>query len=142
MSAVKQGRRGRPEFKPTAAQRRAVSIAAGAGMTHEEIAIGMGIARNTLEKHFQAELSVVAYQRRLEVLGAMHKSAMKGSVAAQKAYIALTPAAAAPPIPKEEPMGKKAQAQADAVSAEKGTEWDDLIGVGASSNVVALRQGG
>lgn len=57
-------------------------------MAHEEIAIGLGIARNTLDKHFAAELSQVAYLRRLDVLVAMHKAAVRGKVAAQKAYVA------------------------------------------------------
>lgn len=122
----KINRKGRPEYQPTAAARRRVSIAAGGGMPHEEIAIGLGISRNTLEKHFQEELSVVANERRLEVIGAMHRSALKGNVAAQKAYLAMTPAPAAPPA-EEKPEGKKAQAQADAVTAQAGTEWADLL---------------
>jgi hypothetical protein len=123
----------RPEFKPTPAQRRKVAIAAGGGMSHEEIAIGLGIARNTLEKHFAAELSTGAYCKRLEVMEAMHRAAIKGNVAAQKAYVTLTPRAAAPPVPtpeagaKAEPLGKKAQAQADATTAQAGTEWETLL---------------
>ena len=123
---------GRPAFKPTPAQRRKVSVAAGAGMSHEEIALGLGIARNTLEKHFEQELPVGAYSRRLEVLDAMHRTAVKGNVAAQKAYVALTPAMAAPPVPAEKPKGKKEQAEADATSAARGTDWDDLLPPGVT----------
>ena len=123
---------GRPAFKPTPAQRRKVSVAAGAGMSHEEIALGLGIARNTLEKHFEQELSVGAYSRRLEVLDAMHRTAVKGNVAAQKAYVALTPAVAAPPVADEKPKGKKEQAEADAASAARGTDWDDLLPPGVT----------
>lgn len=123
---------GRPAFRPTPAQRRKVSVAAGAGMSHEEIALGLGIARNTLEKHFEQELSVGAYSRRLEVLDAMHRTAVKGNVAAQKAYVALTPAVAAPPVPAEKPKGKKEQAEADATSAARGTDWDDLLPPGVT----------
>lgn len=134
----KNTKRGRPAFKPTPVQRRKVSVAAGAGMAHEEIAIGLGISRNTLEKHFAEELSVGAYSRRLEVLDAMHRTAVKGNVAAQKAYVALTPAMAAPPVSEEKPKGKKEQAEHDATTAAKGTDWDDLIGAGA--NVTPLRK--
>lgn len=134
----KNTKSGRPAFRPTAAQRRRVSIAAGAGMAHEEIAIGLGISRNTLAKYFEGELSVGAYSRRLEVLDAMHKTAVKGNVAAQKAYVALTPAAA--PTPVEKPLGKKEQAQADAVTAAEGTGWDDLLPRGA--NVTPIRKAG
>lgn len=79
----------RPTYKPTAAQRRQVAIAAGGGMSHEQIALGMGIARNTLEKHFEAELSTGAYAKRLEVLQAVHAAAKRGNMAAAKAYLAL-----------------------------------------------------
>ncbi len=124
----------RPAFKPTAAQRRQVAVAAGGGMSHEEIAIGMGLARNTLEKHFAAELSAGAYAKRLEVLTAMHAAAKKGNMTAARAYLANEPRIAAPPAetkPAEpvrvEPLGKKAQAQADAVTAGRGTDWDRLL---------------
>lgn len=117
----------RPPFEPTPEQRKTVSIAAGGGMSHEQIAIGLGIDRKTLEKYFEAELSTVAYQRRLEVLDAMHHAAMKGNVSAQKAYLALEPAIAAPPAPKEPQLGKKEKAQADAKTAAVGSEWHDLL---------------
>lgn len=119
----------RPSFIPTKAQRRRVSVAAGGGMSHEEIALGLGISRPTLEKHFEYELSIGASQRRLEVLDAMHRTARKGNVAAQKAYMALVPVPAAPPeMPAESaPQGKKEQAQAAAVTAQTGTEWETLL---------------
>jgi hypothetical protein len=117
----------RPEFKPTSAARRNVAIAAGGGMSHEEIALGLGISRNTLEKHFQGELSYGANRKRLEVLEAMFDSARKGNVAAQKAYMALTPKPAAPPLELEQPKGKKEQAHADAKTAQVGTEWETLL---------------
>lgn len=127
----------RPTYKPTVATRRKVAIAAGAGMSHEEIAIGLGISRNTLEKHFEAELSHGAYAKRLEVLVAMHAAAKRGNVAAQKAYTAMPPPrAAATPLPADEPAagktktpakGKKEQAHADAMTAQAGTDWQDLL---------------
>lgn len=125
----KNAKSGRPAFKPTQVMRRKVAIAAGAGMPHEDIALGLGICRNTLEKHFQRELSEGAYSRRLEVLDAMHRAAVKGNVAAQKAYVALTPAVMAPPA-KEKPKGKKEQAEAAAAAAAVGTEWNDLLPAG------------
>lgn len=110
--------------------RKTVSIAAGGGMSHEEISIGLGIDRKTLEKYFEAELSTQAYARRLEVLDAMHGSAVKGNVAAQKAYLALNPKAAAPPQPAEPKppvLGKKEQANVDAKDAAVGTTWHELL---------------
>lgn len=129
-------KRGRPEFEPTKAQRDKVAIAKGGGMSHDEIALGLGVSRNTLEKHFAVELKAGAYAKRLEVMSAQHRAAKGGNVAAQKAYLAQTPwlepTAPQPqgdeaPAPKEPPKGKKEQAQADAVTAQAGTGWDDLL---------------
>jgi len=118
--------------------RRKVSIAAGAGMTHEEIAIALGISRPTLAKHFEVELSEVALKRRMEVFEAMHKAALKGNVSAQRAYAATVPTFAAPPEESEKPeaVGKKEQANRDAVTAAEGTDWGDLL---PSGNVVPMR---
>ncbi|MDN8617860.1 hypothetical protein [Variovorax ginsengisoli] len=124
----------RPPFKPTAAHRLRVSVAAAGGMAHEEIALALGVARNTLEKHFGLELSTVAHQRRMEVLVAQFRAAKKGNVAAQKAFLQNSPALAAPPVTKAAgeakkvaPLGKKEQAQADAVGAATNTEWAELL---------------
>ena len=127
----KNSKVGRPPYEPTKEQRKRVSVCAGGGMAHEEIALAMGISRNTLEKYFEAELSIGAYERRMEVVSAMHKAALKGNVAAQKAFLALDPALAAPPEPqpeKIEPLGKKEQAQADAQTAHlNDPEWAGLL---------------
>lgn len=116
------------EFEPTKKQRREVSIAAGAGVSHEEMALGLGISRPTLAKHFAYELTTGAYKRRQEVLNAMFKAAKNGNVAAQKAYAAMTPRVAAPPsLDEPAPEGKKAQRQADAKTAQVGTDWETLL---------------
>jgi AcrR family transcriptional regulator len=102
-------------------------------MTHEEIAIALGITKPTLYKHFEYELAEGAYRRRCEVLEALHKAAVDGNVSACKAYAALTPTLAAPPVPEEKPEdkppeGKKAQAQADAQTAHLADpEWASLL---------------
>ena len=100
-------------------------------MSHEEIAIALGVPRSTLEKHFEYELSVGAYRKRLEAIDAMHVAARAGNVAAQKAYLALTPRAAVTPLPKPEAApkgdGKKATAQAASVAAHVGTDWETLL---------------
>lgn len=126
----------RPAFKPTAAQKRTVSIAAGAGMSHEDIALGLGITRPTLSKHFEVELSTGANAKRLEVLVAMFAAAKKGNIAAQKAYMSTVPAIAAPPAAsdgagtspaKAARLGKKEQADVDAKQAGAGTGWGALL---------------
>jgi hypothetical protein len=107
-------------------------------MSHEEIAIALGIHRHTLDKHYQVELSTGALNRRAEVLDAMARTALKGNVSAQKAFLALTPTLAAPPREQEKPKGKKEQAQADAATAANGTEWGDLL----PGNVTPIRAAG
>lgn len=128
----KNAKSGRPAHKPTPVIRRKVTNAAAGGMAHEEIAIALGICRNTLEKHYEKELSTGALNRRAEVLDAMARTALKGNVAAQKAFLALTPTLAAPPVEQEKPKGKKEQQQADAVTAASGTEWEELLPKGVT----------
>lgn len=115
---------GRPALEPTDEQRERVAIAAGGGMSHEQIALALGIDRKTLEKHFEAELATGAYTKRLDQLVAMYQAGVKGNVAAQKAYLALEPGLAAPPE-KPEPIGKKEQQAKDATVAHVGTGWED-----------------
>jgi hypothetical protein len=129
-------KRGRKPFKPTPALRRKVANGAGSGMSHEEIALGIGIARTTLLKHFRRELSIGAYEKRLEMVDAMHRAGKRGNVAAMKAYLALTPQASAPPV-KPAKLGKKDQAQVDADEAPTGTEWGELL----PGNVTPIRRG-
>ena len=136
----KSAKPGRKAFRPTAVQRRKVTNAAAGGMAHEEIAVALGICRNTLEKHFERELSTGALGRRMEVLDAMARTALKGNVSAQKAYLAMTPTLAAPPVEPEKPMGKKDQANADAKGAQAGTSWDALLPT--HGNVTPIRQAG
>lgn len=129
----------RPTYKPTTVTRQKVAVAAGAGMAHEQIAIGLGISRNTLEKHFEKELSVGAYGKRMEVLLSLHQAAKKGSSSAAKAYLAAEPWLAAPPVPAQpdvpqvpvakpaQKLGKKEQAKIDASTAAHGTGWEGLL---------------
>lgn len=126
-------KRGRPAFKPTPAIRRKVAIAAGAGMRHQDIAIGLGISDDTLRKYFDHELSEGALAKRMEVVEAMRKAAIKGSSSAARLYLALEPELTAPPVPveadvkPEKPKGKKAAAEAEAPNAHIGTDWDKLL---------------
>lgn len=119
--------RGRPSFKVTPTIRNQVAIAAGAGMSHEDIALSLGTSRNTLEKYFEIELSIGAHKKRLEVVIALHRAAKKGNVAAAKAYTAALPRISAPPLESPGPEGKKAQANEAAKVAQVGTEWDSLL---------------
>lgn len=98
-------------------------------MSHEEIALALGISRNTLTKHFDVELSCGACAKRMETLDAMFKAAKGGNVTAQKAYIATVPKISAPAPEQTKPAktGKKEQAQADATTAQVGSDWESLL---------------
>lgn len=130
---------GRPPFVPTKRQREDVEIAAGGGMPHEHLATALGITTPTLRKHFAAELSTGAHRRRLDVIRARYKAAMQGRAGAIRQYLEDVPAFELPPDPEgpepaakeaAEPIGKKAQAQAEAQSAHVGTDWAEILGAG------------
>lgn len=106
---------GRPEFQPTAAQRKRVAILAAGGMAHEQIAAALRISRTTLLKHFDEELTKGAADRKAEVLDALFRAAKKGNVAAQKAFLQRAEGIA--PTGKSAALGKKAQAEAAAQEA-------------------------
>ena len=130
---------GRPPHVPTAASRRKVAIGAGGGMRHEDLATALGISRPTLELHYAHELSAGALSKRLEVLEGLHAAAKRGSSSAARAYLEAEAEFGVPPAPKEPAappeakpekvpaLGKKEQAQADALTAHVGTDWADLL---------------
>lgn len=109
--------------------------------------MALGINTDTLRKYYEAEMSVGASQRRMEVLQSQYQAAMKkGSTSAARVYLAAepqfvvppapldgppAPAAAPPPSPAPssigQPQGKKEKAAAEAVTAQAGTEWEGLL---------------
>lgn len=127
---------GRPEFTPTDEQRQNVEILIAGGMGLDEVAHAIGVAENTLKKHFPQEIKVARSKKRAEVLVAMFNSAKGGNVSAQKAFIALNGAASADedfvgrndPAPakpaKVSKLGKKEQAAEEAaIAAGGGDGW-------------------
>lgn len=114
-------------------------------MSHDDIALALGIARGTLEKHFAPQLSAGAAEKRMEVLSSLFTSATKrGNTSAAKAYLEHAPQPAGagakgestPPAPKARPSGKKAIAQQDATTAQQGTGWEGIL----PDNVTPIRQ--
>ena len=106
---------GRARKKQQTTLGKRVSIAAGAGMPHEEIATALDMTRKDLE--------------RLELVEALHASALAGNVAAVKAYTALSIKSAGVPLPEvsAEKVGKKEQRNVDAKTAQNGTGWEGLL---------------
>lgn len=139
--AAKRGP-GQPPHAPTEQDRERVATLAGGGMSHEAIAMVIGVSRPTLEKHYERELSVGAFECRAEVIEAMRLAALKGNVSAAKYYLQFEPGLAAPPLPEEapsegpsKPLGKKAQQAEEAKTATTGSEWEGLL----PGNVVPIR---
>lgn len=100
-------------------------------MAHEQIALAIGIARGTLLEHYHHELTEGACKRRMEVVEAAHRAALKGNVSAQRLLLGMEPEIGVPTAAqegKDEPkVGKKEQANRDAVGAENGSGWEGLL---------------
>jgi AcrR family transcriptional regulator len=138
-------KRGRKEFKPTAAQRRKVELYRFAGMSEEDIASAIGCSRPTLTKHFPEELAVGAAKKRAEAMDLLWKAARgrKPNVAAIKKLIeigALADAAGAtgdsqkPAVPNNGKLGKKQLAQIAATQVGgEGSEWGNDLDPPAGS---------
>lgn len=68
-----------------------VQILAGAGWPERDLALLLGIARETLRKCFEDELTLGRLRCRAEVVEALYRAASAaGNVSAQKAWLQLT----------------------------------------------------
>ena len=131
------GGRGRPPHIPTTENRNKVIVLQAVGRTDDEIAAALGISKPTLRKHYFSEMkSRTAARFRVEaaMLTVLMTQAGDGSVPAIKELDRHLERARRREIERQfadrpdEPMGKKAAADAAAMGAGLGTEWgDDLI---------------
>lgn len=145
MEKQKRGR-GKPPFKPTAAQKAKVRLWIAGGMTKSGIAEALGIARDTLDKYFAFELLNGAQTELAGNLELLKKAARKGNVTAMKFLDAKFAATAAQagfeskstedvPPPRVPKMGKKEEAAVAAETAGQGSGWqNDLIPPGFKPN--------
>lgn len=131
-SAGEKRGRGRPKFEPTPELCKKVELRAALGWAEEDIAREIGVAENTLRKHFAEELRF----GRLKVLGEnldrIRDAADSGNVSAMKYLderMRVQPVgrSSTVPMPKPEKLGKKQEAQRDAASDGAGTGWADVI---------------
>lgn len=132
----------RPPHKPTIATKRRVSICAAHGMAKVRIALALFIDVKTLEKYYEAELTVGAAKRQAEVLEAQFAKAKEGSTAAAKAFLAKTefppldeqeaPQPALVAMARDEKLGKKQQRLIDAQTAADGTDWEKVLPTGST----------
>ena len=76
--------KGRPQFQPTAEQRRLVAVLTGMLVPIETIAenVGPGISTPTLRKHFKQELRIGREQLLVQLKVGIYRQAQNGSVRA------------------------------------------------------------
>lgn len=122
---------GRPEFEPTQRQRDDVQLWAADGWTEIRMARQLGIAKNTLRKHFAEDIEFGADRVRTAALRDLKRGSAQGKTAASRTLLELSGTAPPPRGEDSEPpapvLGKKAQADVAAQTAEIGTDWADLV---------------
>ena len=131
--------RGRPAFKPTAAQRRTVEQMISCGDSKAMIARAIRIDADTLDKHFAEELLNGAAKKRREVLDMLYRGAKKGNATLIRRLEEMTRIAGAkedfeqlekpkgqtvPPARAVRP-GKKEIVHQEALAAGIGSEWEE-----------------
>lgn len=124
-------RAGRPEHVPNAESRDRVQVLAAGGMAQWQIAAALDISVPTLALHYEPELQFGRSRKRAAALEALFQAGVEGkNVSALKAFLALSTELQDAPSPKPakiEPLGKKEQAMAAAITAGRGTDWANLL---------------
>lgn len=137
----RRGAGGRKRYKASDRDREKVAVLVSSGMTVDEISRVMALSEPTLRRHYAAEIETGALRKRADVLVALHRTALKGNVAAQKEAIAIMDRARleqlqdqvrgkATPKPEAastDPIGKKEQAQLDAHNVVEVSDWANLV---------------
>lgn len=83
MAGKKPGR-GRPSFKPTDENKELVRQLVMVGVSHEQIAMAIGIGARTLYRYFREELDTAACQANAKVAQSLfHNAVVENNVAAQ-----------------------------------------------------------
>ena len=113
--------RGRPPYEPSPKDRRIAEAMAGWAMPQERIARVIGIEAKTLRKHFAEELEIGSAkleaqlaQDLLRIAQGQDRQALIATIFALKSRFGRVEAG---PEPKDPPLGKKAQRQANAENA-------------------------
>ena len=121
--------RGRPAFSPTDDQRRQVKALAAYGVPQDDIATVLAIDAKTLRKHFWTDLQTGVLEANAKVAQSLFQRATteKGSAGVTAAIFWLKVRAGwrEPSVTPE--LGKKADRERAAVTAERGTDWEALL---------------
>jgi hypothetical protein len=120
-----------PKHTPTPEQRKQVEAMAAYGIPHMDIARVIGTTHVTLAKLYRDELDTGQTKANARVADNLFKIATGAGREAVTAAIFWLKVRAGwseyAPHPLPAPLGKKQQAELDAVSSAKGTEWSELV---------------
>jgi hypothetical protein len=124
--------RGRPPHVPTEETRNLVESLSGFGIPQDEISKLVGIDPKTLRLHYAEQIELGGIKATAKVAQNLFNMATKPNREGLQAAIFWLRVRAGwseysprPPIP--EPLGKKAAAEAEALTAARGTEWGALV---------------
>lgn len=124
-------KRGRPQHEPTEDSRALVESLSGFGIPQDEIARLVGIDPKTLRFHYAEQIELGGIKATAKVAQNLFNMACRPNREGLQAAIFWLRVRAGwseySPKPVGEPLGKKAQAQADANTAGQGTEWAHLV---------------
>ena len=76
-----------PTYAPTDEQRYAVELMSGIGIDQDQMALSLGICKNTLRKHFSQELSVGKVKTITKVSDSLVRQALAGNMTAAIFYL-------------------------------------------------------
>ena len=124
-------RRGRPCYRKDQENQQTVALLRARGWSHGRIARYLGCDEKTLRKYFSRELEAGADLVEGQCLEVLYNRMRQGHGPSTRELLgAIAVGHALPPkpeAPKEERLGKKAQADVDARTAHEATEWDGLL---------------
>jgi hypothetical protein len=123
---------GRPAHEPTEYSRTLVESLSGFGIPQDEIGKLVGIDPKTLRLHYAEQIELGGIKATAKVAQNLFNMACKPNREGLQAAIFWLRVRAgwseySPRPVSGEPLGKKAQAEAEAVTAGRGTEWAHLV---------------
>ena len=124
--------RGRPPHVPTDESRNIVESLSGFGIPQDEIAKLLGIDPKTLRLHYTGQIELGGIKATAKVAQNLFTMACKPTREGLQAAIFWLRVRAGwseytPRSPVPEPLGKKATAEAEALTAGRGTAWGHLV---------------
>ena len=123
---------GQPAHQPTERDRQTVMVLAGFALPTAKIATAIGISQPTLFKHYEKEIQAGAAKVESTLVGNLLDIAKGKDGTALKAIMFCLNcrfgwSAYLPRPEQEEPLGKKAIAEAEAQTAHEDSAWAKLV---------------